>query len=42
MTFLVGQSGKVLQRNLGPDSAQIGAAMTEFDPDGDWTPVAGP
>ena len=42
MTFLVGQSGKVLQRNLGPDSAEIGAAMMEFDPDADWTPVARP
>ena len=42
MTFLVSQSGKVLQRNLGPDSADIGASMEEFDPDGDWTAVPSP
>jgi hypothetical protein len=42
MTFLVSQSGRVLERNLGQDSADIGASMTEFDPDGDWTPVAQP
>jgi Protein of unknown function (DUF2950) len=42
MTFLVGQSGKVFQRNLGPDSADIGAAMAEFDPDPDWAPVPSP
>ena len=42
MTFIVNQWGKVYERNLGQDSADIGAAMTEFDPDSDWTAVAVP
>ena len=42
MTFIVNQWGKVYQRNLGADSADIAAAMTEFNPDQDWTPVASP
>jgi len=39
MTFIVNQWGKVYQRNLGPDSATLAAALTEFDPDSDWTVV---
>jgi Protein of unknown function (DUF2950) len=42
MTFIVSQSGKVYERNLGEDSADVGAAMTDFDPDSDWTPVSPP
>jgi hypothetical protein len=37
MTFIVDQDGNVLQKDLGPDSAQIAAAMTEFNPDATWT-----
>ena len=37
MTFIVDQDGSVLQKDLGPDSAQIAAAMTEFNPDATWT-----
>jgi hypothetical protein len=40
MTFLVNQWGKVYQCNLGAQSAEIASAMTEFNPDGDWTQVA--
>jgi hypothetical protein len=42
MTFIVNQWGKVYQRNLGPQSAEYGAALTVFDPDADWTPVPAP
>jgi hypothetical protein len=42
MTFIVNQWGKVYERNLGADSADIAAAMTEFNPDQDWTPVTSP
>jgi hypothetical protein len=42
MTFIVNQWGAVYQRNLGPDSADLAAAMTEFDPDQDWTVVPSP
>jgi Protein of unknown function (DUF2950) len=42
MTFVVNQWGKVYERNLGPQSAEIAAAMTEFDPDPDWAAVKSP
>ncbi len=42
MTFIVNQWGKVYERNLGADSAEIAAAMTEFNPDAGWTLVAPP
>jgi len=42
MTFIVNQWGKVYERNLGAASAEIAAAMTEFDPDRDWTVVSSP
>jgi hypothetical protein len=40
MTFIVSQRGKVYERNLGEGSADIAGSMTEFNPDGDWSPVA--
>ena len=39
MTFIVNQQGNVYQRNLGKNTAKIAAAMSEFDPDGNWTMV---
>ncbi len=42
MTFIVNQWGKVYQRNLGPNSATLAAAMTTFDPDPEWTVVKTP
>jgi DUF2950 family protein len=42
MTFIVNQWGKVYERNLGEDSAAAAAAMTEFNPDGDWSAVEAP
>jgi hypothetical protein len=42
MTFIVNQWGTVYESNLGGDSESIASAMTEFNPDGDWRPVAAP
>ena len=39
MTFVVNQWGRVYERNLGPASTDLAAAMTDFDPDQDWTVV---
>jgi hypothetical protein len=39
MTFIVNQRGSVYQRNLGPKTASIAAAMTTYDPDPTWTPA---
>jgi hypothetical protein len=40
MTFIVNQDGVVWQRDLGADTAQAAAAITQFDPDNSWTPLA--
>jgi hypothetical protein len=39
MTFIVNQQGQVYQSNLGSDTAEEAAAITQFDPDGSWMPV---
>ena len=39
MTFLVNSEGVVWQRDLGPQTAQLAAAITQFNPDSTWTPV---
>jgi hypothetical protein len=36
MTFIVNQQGRVYEKNLGPKTAQIAAAMAEYDPDTRW------
>jgi hypothetical protein len=36
MTFIVNQQGRVYQKNLGPNTAQIAGAMVEYDPDTSW------
>jgi hypothetical protein len=36
MTFMVNQQGRVYQKNLGPNTAQIAGAMVEYDPDTSW------
>jgi len=40
MTYMVSQDGVVWQRDLGPGSANAAAAVTQFDPDDTWAPVA--
>jgi hypothetical protein len=39
MTFIINQDGDLLQKDLGADTAQTAAAMTEFNPDQSWTQV---
>jgi len=38
-TFLVNQSGVVLQKDLGPDTVKKASALTRYDPDKSWTPA---
>jgi hypothetical protein len=39
MTFIVSHNGKVYERDLGTNSAGIGAKMTTFDPGAGWKEV---
>jgi len=39
MTFMVNQDGLVWQRNLGPTTAALAAAITQFNPDSSWTAI---
>jgi hypothetical protein len=39
MTFIVNQDEVVWQRDLGADTAQAAAAIQQFDPDINWTPI---
>jgi Protein of unknown function (DUF2950) len=39
MTFVVGRTGLVYQRDLGPDTESSAKAIVAFDPDEDWTPT---
>lgn len=36
MTFIINQQGRVYEKNLGPNTAKIAAAMTSYDPDPSW------
>ncbi len=36
MTFVVNQDGIVYQKNLGPETSRIAAAVTQYDPDPSW------
>jgi hypothetical protein len=38
-TFIVNQRDLVFEKDLGPDTAKIAEAMTEYDPDASWEPV---
>jgi hypothetical protein len=40
MTFVVAQDGSVLEKNLGPNTANIAGAMTSYHSDATWTPAA--
>ncbi len=39
MTFIVNNQGRIYEKNLGPNTAAIAAAITEYDPDPSWTLV---
>ena len=36
MTFIINQQGRVYEKNLGPNTARLAAAMTEYNPDPSW------
>ncbi len=36
MTFIINQQGRVYEKNLGPDTAKLAAAMTVYNPDLTW------
>jgi hypothetical protein len=40
MTFIVSHNGKIYQKDLGKESATIGANMSTFDPGAGWKEVA--
>ena len=37
MTFIVNQQGRVYQRDLGPKTGKLAAAMKVYDPDSSWS-----
>lgn len=39
MTFQVNEQGVVFQKDLGPRTAEIAAAITTYDPDDSWEPA---
>jgi hypothetical protein len=39
MTFLVSHQGKVDEKDLGPETAEVVAAIDAYDPDATWTEV---
>ncbi len=39
MTFIVNQQGIVYQKDLGPNTAALGAAMSEYNPENGWKPA---
>jgi hypothetical protein len=41
MTFIVSQQGKIFQKNLGPKTAALAKAITQYEPDSSWSPVKG-
>jgi hypothetical protein len=38
-TFVISHEGRLFEKDLGPDTAKVAAAMTEYNPDDTWTPV---
>ena len=39
MTFMMNQHGKVLEKDLGPNTVKLAEPMKLYDPDKSWTPV---
>ncbi len=40
MSFIVNQQGRVYQKDLGANTATVAAALSAYDPDPSWKPVA--
>jgi hypothetical protein len=41
MTFVVGSDGRVYEKDLGAQTGEIAAKITEYNPDSTWKPVSG-
>ena len=39
MTFIINQDGRAFQKDLGPETATVATAMSEYNPDKTWTPA---
>lgn len=39
MTFIVGDSGVVYEKDLGPSTAKVATAMAAYHTDSTWTPA---
>jgi len=39
MTFMINQSGVIVQKDLGPDTAKVANKITEYNPDKSWDEV---
>ena len=39
MTFVISHQGRMIENGLGPDTAKIAEAKTEYNPDETWTLV---
>ena len=39
MTFMINHRGLVFQKDLGPDTEQVAAAIDRYDPDPTWSPT---
>jgi hypothetical protein len=39
MTFMINQDGVIVQKDLGPDTAKLASAITEYNPDKTWEEV---
>jgi hypothetical protein len=39
MTFIVSHNGKIFEKDLGKNSAEIGAKLSAFDPSTGWSEV---
>lgn len=39
MTFVISHQGKLFEKDMGPDTAKLVAAMAEYDPDESWESV---
>jgi len=37
LTFLVNQAGTIYQKDLGPQTRELGQAMTQLNPDPGWS-----
>jgi hypothetical protein len=40
MTFIINQQGRVYEKNLGPQTTTVAAAMTTYDPGSGWKLVS--